>query len=246
MIPIAHTSRSITPLLCGVGLFSWLLLSPTTPAIAQPSSEPTTTSDDSTSRTVGGGTRGGGSCAVAQEPGLTALVPKQSIEQGDGQSELVDLVTFTQQEDVALYVYIPPASAQLATLVMRDRATQQALFFHEFDLTHADSIAQLMLPAITNANYTWQLTIDCGNDVEIAVRGEVQRLTSDANVSQVLLWPEQMAAWLAERETDPTAWQTGLGAQDGLAAYSDRPVQTYILAPEIVAPESGTPTTSEF
>ena len=223
-------------LLCCLGLAPCLWLTSALPLLAQPSSEPTTTGDGSTSRTVGGGSRGGGSCAEAQEPGLTALVPKQAVEQGDGSLEWVDQVTFTQQEQVALYVYIPPASAQLATLVVRDRPTEQPLFWQEFNLTQADSIAQLLPPVITSENYTWKLTIDCGDETEISVQGEVQRLTPDATIPDTVLWHESMATWLAERATNPTAWQDGLAAQAGLADYADRPLQTYRLDGEAVDP----------
>ncbi|MEM8642647.1 MAG: DUF928 domain-containing protein [Cyanobacteria bacterium P01_G01_bin.54] len=238
MISLAHSARPIMiRLLCCLGLAPCLWLMGALPLLAQPSSEPTTTGDGSTSRTVGGGSRGGGSCAEAQEPGLTALVPKQAVERGDGQPKWVDLVTFTQQEQVALYVYIPPASAQLATLVVRDRATEQPLFWQEFNLTQADSIAQLLPPVITSENYTWTLTIDCGDETEIAVQGEIQRLAPDAILPDTLLWHESMAAWLAERETNPAAWQAGLAAQTGLVDYADRPVQTYVLDPDILDPD---------
>lgn len=219
--------RHLSPLL---GLSLFCLINMATPLFAKPSSSPGSQggSGDPPPQTAGPGTRDPdsiASCAVPtgaeNQPELTPIVPQNQI-------------ISTEQEQVNLYVYIPPETNQPAALEVLDLKTQAVIFEQDFDLQTADTIARLVLPnsmqlmPTAETRYAWRLAVYCDpdSDAEIFVDGQIHRLETGDVASR--LWHEDLEAWFIQRQTVPSAWQQGLIAEN-LGNYADHVVETYFL-----------------
>ncbi|MEM8641311.1 MAG: DUF928 domain-containing protein [Cyanobacteria bacterium P01_G01_bin.54] len=226
-----------------LGLSTLLVLNSTAPLFAQPDSAPESQggSGGTAPRTAGSGSRGPGSCdenhfeSSEQQPALTAIVPKTGI-------------LSTQHDQVNLYFFIPPQTAQPALLEIVDQQAKTIVFAQEFELTTENTVARIVVPntvqflatAPSELRYKWTLQIYCetssttvDNEVLVTLSGWIHRLETNVALEvPAELWSDKLESWFAQRETDPDIWRQGL-ALEGLEQYANLEVQTYDLTREL-------------